>query len=174
MSKFVYFANCNTIEDLKSEYKRLAMLYHPDRPNGDLRTMQEINNEYEQLFPLLKNKHKKVDNEGNTTTYTATEGTTEDAKEFINIISELFKFKNINIELVGTWLWVTGETKPISKNLKALGFFYNPKRDITLWMLKPAGEGKCRYNRKETSEELKNKYGCKTFTSVKNPTLSLT
>lgn len=167
MSKFKFFQNCDNIEDLKANYKKLAMQYHPDRPQGNLQLMQEVNAEYEILFALLKNKHKKVNNEGNTETYTATEGTNETAGDFINVINELLKYENITIELVGNWLWVTGETKVIKDDLKKLGFFYNGKRDKTLWMLKPDNQ-KHRYSKNETSADLKNKYGCQSFKSHNN------
>lgn len=49
----MYFENCSTLEQLKAEYKRLAMMYHPDR-GGDLRTMQAINSEYDSKFKYAK------------------------------------------------------------------------------------------------------------------------
>ena len=48
-----YFANCKTLEDLKKEYRRLAMIHHPD-VGGDTATMQAINAEFEASFPLLR------------------------------------------------------------------------------------------------------------------------
>ena len=34
---FNYFAHCDTVEDIKREFHRLAMLHHPDH-GGDTRT----------------------------------------------------------------------------------------------------------------------------------------
>lgn len=48
-----YFANIKTLDDLKKEFRRLAMIHHPDR-GGDVETMKEINNEYDMMFPMLK------------------------------------------------------------------------------------------------------------------------
>ena len=50
-----YFAQCKTLDDLKKEFRRLAMIHHPDR-GGDVETMKEINNEYDMMFPVLKAK----------------------------------------------------------------------------------------------------------------------
>lgn len=36
-------------EELKKAYKKLAMQYHPDRPDGDQKTFQEINEAYDTL-----------------------------------------------------------------------------------------------------------------------------
>ena len=48
-----YFTNIKTLDDLKKEYRLLAMIHHPDR-GGDVETMKEINNEYDMMFPVLK------------------------------------------------------------------------------------------------------------------------
>lgn len=48
-----YFENIATLDDLKKEYRRLAMIHHPD-VGGDTATMQEINAEYDRLFPVYK------------------------------------------------------------------------------------------------------------------------
>lgn len=47
------FAACKTLDELKREYKRLAKLHHPD-VGGDTATMQQINAEFDRLFPIYK------------------------------------------------------------------------------------------------------------------------
>lgn len=48
-----YFTNCHTLDELKKEFRRLCMIYHPDR-GGDTAIMAAINAEYEARFPDLK------------------------------------------------------------------------------------------------------------------------
>ena len=48
-----YFVNCKSLDELKKEFRRLAMENHPDR-GGDAEVMALINAEYEKLFPVLK------------------------------------------------------------------------------------------------------------------------
>ncbi|MBN2611164.1 MAG: J domain-containing protein [Bacteroidales bacterium] len=43
-----YFKDVLTVEELKSVYRRLAMLYHPDR-GGNIDEMKKINSEYSEL-----------------------------------------------------------------------------------------------------------------------------
>lgn len=50
-----YFANCKNLEELKKEFRRLAMIHHPDR-GGDQEAMKAINNEYDAVFPVIKAK----------------------------------------------------------------------------------------------------------------------
>ena len=54
-----YFTNCRTLDELKKEYRRLAMLNHPDR-GGDEETMKAINNEYDAVFPTFKLAYNKT------------------------------------------------------------------------------------------------------------------
>ena len=154
-----YFENITNIEDLKTAYKKLALQFHPDRPNGNTETMKLINIEYDTLFTALRNIHKKVDSEGNTTEYTATTNTTETSEDFKNIINELINCNDIEISIVGSWLWVAGEgTKIIKAKLKELGFFWNSKR--ILWQLKPASDRKYKFkNSKEDNTQIKSRYG---------------
>lgn len=74
-----WFNNPQTLEELKQQYKKLALKHHPDL-GGNTADMQEINNEYDLLFAKLKNTHKTVDGK----TYTASTETTETPDEFKN------------------------------------------------------------------------------------------
>ena len=48
-----YFVNVNSFDELKKQYRRLAMQYHPDR-GGDTETMKAINAEHDEIFEQLK------------------------------------------------------------------------------------------------------------------------
>ena len=51
-----YFNNPHTLEELKKQYKALALKYHPDC-GGDTAIMQAVNAEYDELFSRLKNNN---------------------------------------------------------------------------------------------------------------------
>jgi hypothetical protein len=67
----------------------------------------------------------------------------------------------IRIELIGTWLWVSGDTKPVKEELKKLGFSWHSKK--VCWYLSLSGEYKP--NRRASSHKLdiKRKYGVTTI-----------
>lgn len=51
-----WFNNPASLEELKAQYKRLALANHPDH-GGSTEVMQEINAEYDMLFPVYRAKH---------------------------------------------------------------------------------------------------------------------
>ena len=57
-----FFKKVNSLEELKAEYRRLAMKHHPD-VGGDNATMQEINAEYDRLFPIYKLSYNRTASE---------------------------------------------------------------------------------------------------------------
>lgn len=50
-----YFQNIQSLADLKKEYRRLAMLHHPDK-GGDTALMQQVNTEFGKLFEVWKDQ----------------------------------------------------------------------------------------------------------------------
>lgn len=67
-----YFTNCKTLDELKAEYRRLAMANHPDR-GGDVETMKQINADHDAMFEILKKRHNESADEYHQTTETAEE-----------------------------------------------------------------------------------------------------
>ena len=62
------------------------------------------------------------------------------------IVADLRKVAGLNIEILGSWIWVTGNTKPNRETLKRLGFFWSKNKEA--WYKKPAEpEGKKKYHR---------------------------
>jgi len=140
-----------TLEELKAQYKQLAKKHHPDR-GGDTATMQAINAEYDELFPRLKDTHKTKDGE----TYTARQESTETADQFKDLITQLMRMDDIVIEVIGCFVWVTGDTKPHREQLKALGFKWHSKK--AAWYLAPDGYRQ-RSRREYALDEIRGMYG---------------
>lgn len=146
-----YFKGTN-LEELKKEYKRLAMQYHPDRPGGSVEIMQAINNEYELLCyiysKLEKEEHAKY----------------KEALKYRYIISKIINL-DITIEVVGSWIWVSGNTYPVKSILKEAGFYWASKKKM--WYYRPEDQA-CRSNGKKSYQEIKQKYGSTTVKKATN------
>ena len=152
-----YFKNITTIEELKQQYKKLCFKYHPDRPNGSTEIMQQINAEYEQLCEILPYADAKKNK--NT-------ADKEDLKNFMEIINKIINLDDIEIDLVGEWIWVRGNTYKHKTYLKEVGFLWASKKKM--WYYKPADYVKVHYKKNISYEEIKNKYGCKTVSKTQN------
>ncbi len=162
-----WFKDYKTVEDLKETYKKLCRQYHPDfNERNTTETMQAINNEYETAFERLKNVHRSADNDGDT--YTAKTETTETAAEFMEIINKLIVCGGLEIELIGRWIWLSGNTYPYKDIIKSLGFKWCSTKKLWAWHKAEDAS----HNRKKMSiEEIKDRYGCETFKGVGTPRL---
>lgn len=144
-----YFTNCKTLEQLKAEYKKLALKNHPDC-GGDEQVMKEINKEYDEVFPKLKNIHVNKDGEAYE------KENTETVDEFKDIITALMRMEFVTAEVIGSFIWVSGNTKPYKEQLKELGFKWHSKK--LCWYKSP--EGYRRSGKKQYSmDEIKEMYG---------------
>lgn len=148
MKKYEYFniSEIENLEGLKKAFKTLALKYHPDRKNGNKEIFQKINNEYAELFEIYKNKSTNKTEKN------------ENIDTFRNIINELIKVDNLTVEIIGTWLWVSGKgTYDIKeKLLNELGFFYSGKHKCYMYN---GGKKQTVYRNKWTKKDIENHYG---------------
>ncbi len=155
---FKWFKNCQTIEDVKKTYKKLAIKYHPDL-NKDTDTtavMVEINNEYEKAFMFFKNTHKSNESGKAESNESSNYNAAETPEMFRDIINSLIHCDGVNIDIVGSWVWLTGNTYEYRDTIKGLGFKWANKKKAWYWH---TDEYKCRRSNM-TLDEIKMKYGC--------------
>ena len=148
-----YFRGIETIEELKKAYKELAKKLHPDL-GGNKEKFQEMNNEYDLLFKSLK-ANKKANKAANN----------KDNDNFKNIIDELIKYNELTIEIIGSWLWVRGNTYPLRDMIKNLGMLWSKGRKK--WYYTADNIGTNTHYKKKTYDELKQSYG---YTKIKSTT----
>ncbi|HWY38636.1 MAG TPA: J domain-containing protein, partial [Bacteroidia bacterium] len=99
-----WFNECGTLDEVKALYKKLAKQYHPDL-GGDTATMQEINKEY--AFASAKTiKGANLSDE-------EAENEILSSEAYRNAIEKIIHLEDVIIELVGYWIWVTGNTYPV-------------------------------------------------------------
>ena len=153
--KTTYFSNCKTIEGAKRLYHKLAVQNHPDL-GGNLEIMQAINNEYDIIAERLKNIHESVNGEQ----YTTEQKTTEIPADFRDLINKLIHLDGINIELVGRWIWLTGNTFFHKDTIKSLNFKYASNKKAWYWHSEQDGTAN---KRSMSLEQIKEKYGCTAF-----------
>lgn len=112
-----YFKNVNSIQELKKQYRDLIKQYHPDLNASDTtKIMQDINAEYDRLFEKVKNSFINANGE------IYQKENNENIEEFKDIINKIITFKNCKVEIIGNWIWITGNTKYYKEILKSLKF----------------------------------------------------
>ena len=147
-----YFKDCTNIEEVKQLYRQLAKENHPDK-GGNTATMQQINTEY--TFACAKIA------KGQNLSEEETENIIINAERYREALDKVINLKGLIIELVGAWLWVTGNTYEHKATLKAAGFIFAHKK--VAWYFR-SDEYKTHNRHSMTLEAIKNKYGSKSLT----------
>jgi hypothetical protein len=161
-----YFSNCQTLEDAKALYHKLAMANHPDR-GGDVRIMQEINAQYarfqsEFTYHSERARQAAAHAEGKKTA--ADYHDLEEVIEILRVKIEAVLNLGLTAELCGLWVWVSGDTRPQKEELKTLQFKWAHDKEAWYFAGVPS------FNRKPfTMDEIRNQYGSRTFTKAAQP-----
>ena len=142
--KTKYFSHCKSLDDVKRLYKKLALEYHPDRPGGNVAIMQKINQEYDEV---MKDPYFEFSSQ--------TDEAKKDYVEYPEIISKIISF-DITIEICGNWIWLSGNTRKYSRQLKETGFFYAPKKKMWYWR---PNDFKSTSKKPISIDEIRSKYG---------------
>ena len=146
-----YFKDFQTIDEVKSLYRSLAMQHHPDK-GGNNATMQAINTEYAfACAKILKGENLSTEE---------TQDEILKAEKYREALEKIINLEGIIIELVGAWIWVTGNTYPHRAILKQSRYMFAHKK--VAWYFR-TDEFKTNSRHQLTLEQIKNKYGSKSI-----------
>ena len=155
-----YFDHLHTLDAIKAEYKRLVKVHHPD-VGGDTATMQDINGQYADRVEWIKRHGEREEDRRNAAN--------EVPAEYAAAVAAAVILDGVNVDLVGSWIWCTGNTYAHREALKAAGYrFANKKR---AWYWRPESAA-CYRGGKKSLDELKDKYGCTHFEAAHAARLS--
>lgn len=113
------FENIKKVEDVKKKYRELCKLTHPD--------MEGKEEEFKNMNKYYLNRLKELDGEESEDKKHRYKYNEDLESEIINKINKVFQNTigiNINIYIVGFWIWIEGETYKCNSVLKSLGFKY--------------------------------------------------
>ena len=137
------FEGVTGLNEAKKVYRLLAKELHPDvgGTNEEFKILNQVYNdtiEYKIYF-------------SNDTKYDI---------ELEKIISQILHYEDITIEVVGSWIWLSGDTKAIKDKLKELNFRWAGKKKMWYYGEKIRNGGKTK-----SMDDIKSKYGCTTVRS---------
>lgn len=155
MGKWKWFSSCKFAEEGKKRYRDLSRKYHPDNGwTGD--ELKEITSEFREWWEVYKNRHET---HGQPNPEKQEHHREVNIDAFISIINALSAIPDIEIDIVGSWLWIRGNTYPYKDILKSTGCRWSTKHKLWYWT-------ECPYikkHSKSTYQELKDIYGCETI-----------
>lgn len=107
MKKTDYFGECKTLDEAKQLYRKLCIRLHPDRSGYDSKTdFQQMLAQFEKFRPATERFTGEFDN--------------WNATEYAHLIEQLLQIPGIKIEICGSWIWLSGDTKPVKDQIKAV------------------------------------------------------
>lgn len=159
-----YFKNVQTLDELRKQYRDLLKKYHPDNRNGSEEITKAINVEYEKLFKILKDSHSrqqadtaKSNSSNNKSSYDNMKYDFEEDEQLREMLQKVIYFSDITIEIIGSWLWISGSTYQYRKELKELGFKFASQKKRWYWH---SDAYRKRSNKKLSMDDIRNYYGC--------------
>ena len=145
------FSEVTGINEAKKVYKTLAKKLHPD-VGGSEEEFKILNSVYNDFIEnkIYFSNDFKID------------------LDLEKIISQILHYENITIELVGSWIWLSGDTKEIKDKLKELGFKWASRKKMWYY-----GEMKGKSHGEKSLDEIKDKYGSKVYKKKENEKLAV-
>jgi len=121
----MYFSANLTKEQAKKLFRKLAVELHPDK-GGDQLSFVRMQREYESFLV-------------GSFDYTRKDAQTESSAltDFINANEFVKTFEDVVVELTGTWVWLSGNTKPYKETIKEHGFRWSKSK--SKWYKAPQG-----------------------------------
>lgn len=165
------FLNCKTYDEGKELYRKLCFSLHPDK-GGDRKAFEVMINDWNEAKVFLPGSAIGLKEESDPfkalVLYSPSEqtssvitGPTELNLDLTNQVLGLIQGLDCKLELIGSWLWLTGEKDqiiPIKESLKALGFRFSASKKAWYFTESKRKSFKGYRSRYSNLNEIKNNY----------------
>jgi len=139
----MYFSKKLSQADAKKLFRKLSLELHPDK-GGDAKKFIEMQAEFEKF---LKGNFSFTDKDAHNEVTSM--------NDFIKANEFVKSFVDVIVELTGTWVWLSGNTRPYKDAIKENGFKWSKAKKK--WFKAPYQLK--RKKRGVSFAKIKNKYG---------------
>lgn len=156
-----YFAGLDADQAIK-EFRRLCKVLHPDMQGGNPEAFRNLVDEYQDFQRQAKTAQGRA--EGWTDKATGEPYEAPDmhlSPETLERLETVLRWPGLIVELLGTWIWITGDTRQYSEQFKALAFRWSPKKQAWYFHAEPY---KRRSRHDYTLDEIRARHGQTSFT----------
>ena len=130
---FVFFADCTDVDQARAKFKSLCKIHHPD-VGGSAETFREMVREF-QAF------QKAAWDQGGASKWGAEYKPKADSHDLGEkshaILAEVVRFPDIQTEILGTWIWCSGETRKYKDQFKGLGMRWSKNKSAWFYHEQP-------------------------------------
>lgn len=139
-----------SFEDCQKAYRRACMKYHPDRNAAGHEMMQAINAAWKTLQAWDFQREPVTVKESTNNGY---------GDALMDALNAVIHLPDISIEVCGSWIWISGNTKPVKDALKTAGFKWASKK--YMWYFRPP-EYRSKSRGKWSMDKIRANYGSDT------------
>jgi len=120
------------VETLTKAYKKAIFKHHPDH-GGTSESFIELQNAYAYLMHELKYPTKKYSSDTKQVEDIMAHYSQELIYKIMELIEKFATNDDININIIGNWIWLDGTTKPHKDMIKSLGFKFSKNKTAWYW-----------------------------------------
>lgn len=166
MSGFHYFQDCADVDSAKARFRELAHTLHPDK-GGDAAAFRDLVEGFQEYQRHAWNNAGRAKWGADFKERGA--GSYDLTQEAMDVLRQVLRWPGIETEIIGTWIWCRGETRPYAEQFKGLGFRWAPKKTAWCFHTEPY---KKRHRGTMSWEEMRRRYGSQSATSDPDEALS--
>lgn len=127
----MYFTNLPefTIEHLRAAFHKLCLEMHPDKEGGDHDAFVAMKREYDRQAGMLAAGELRQATEKNREPRFTSDG----ESALADMLWRLLKVAGIEVEICGSWIWISGDTYRNRERLKTFGLQWSKKKKSWYW-----------------------------------------